>query len=291
MGEEVLTAVEWPNLFIVGVARGATSSLARCLGQHRDIYMSPLKEPYYFSSSYMCHRPFPKDEDAYLGLFAGAGPAKWRGEASTAYFWDEESATRIKSARPDARILISLRDPVERAYSGYWHAVRLAGESRSFLDVVRAELRSDPQHTEGKEPPGHVGAGFYVEGLERYSTLFGDSVHVLFFEDFAADPRGQLRETLEFLEVDGREADRIDIAAQNASLAPRNAVLRRLLGLAAVRRLGRAAVPRALQPRLERIVRGGQIPEMDADARQLLEGVYAPERERLERLLGRALPW
>jgi hypothetical protein len=284
---------QWPNLFVVGVARGGTSSLAYYLGQHPDIYMSSVKEPYFFSRAYMRHLHFPKNEDAYLDLFEEAESARWRGEASSAYFWDEESGPWIKRASPEARIVISLRDPVARAYSGYWHAVRLAGEGRPFLEVIRSELDAAPEDERGPgvHAPGHVGAGHYADGVERYVRLFGDNLHILFFDELVADPRNEVRKIFDFLDIDAGVADEIEVGARNASVAPRNSVTRRLLGFRAVRAFGRAVVPQALHPRVESVFRKGRVPELEAEARELLEVTYSADQERLEALLGRQPPW
>ena len=105
----------WPNLFVVGAAKAGTTSLWRYLDQHPAIYMSPVKEPHYFSSFTPGLFPAVKDEGEYLRLFRDAGDAPLRGEASASYLWDAETPRRHPSRSPDAKIVISLRDPVERA--------------------------------------------------------------------------------------------------------------------------------------------------------------------------------
>lgn len=280
--------MKWPNLFVVGVARGGTSSLWDYLHQHPDVWMSRLKEPYFFSVAQMRYHPFPKDERAYLSLFSDAGDATWRGEASTAYFWDETSPHKIRNASPDARVVISLRDPVARAYSGYWHAVRYAGERRTFLDVVHAELEAS--HQPG-QPPGHVAAGRYAAGLERYMTLFEGQLYTLFFENLVRHPRDEMRKLFRFLETDVAVADRLEVVRRNASRAPRSPSLERLLTAGRIRRIGRTVVPARVRESIESLAWAGGVPPLQQEARQLLEQVYRPERPRLERLLGRPLPW
>lgn len=252
--------------------------------------MAPLKEPYFFTTREMRHHRFPKATDAYLGLFAQAGNVRWLGEASTAYFWDEESPGKIQSVSPDARIVISLRDPVARAYSGYWHAVRFAGETRSFVDVVREESASI-NHVTRDEVPGYVAAGLYVAGLERYLSRFFDHVLVIFFEDLVADPRTEIRRIFRFLDIDSGIADSLQLTQRNASASPRNVIFKRLLAEGQIRALARKIVPSRLQPSLSSIAWDSNISDMDPEARKLLLDVYAGQRPRLEALLGRSLPW
>ena len=84
----------WPNLFVVGAAKAGTTSLWRYLDQHPAIYMSPVKEPHYFSSFTPGLFPAVKDEGEYLELFRDAGDAPLRGEASASYLWDVEDPRR-----------------------------------------------------------------------------------------------------------------------------------------------------------------------------------------------------
>jgi len=291
-----LNAARWPNLFVVGVARAGTSSLWDYLRQHPDVYMSSLKEPYFFSRIQMRHRPFPKDEDAYLALFAPGQAAHWRGEASTAYFWDEGSPHTIKSVSPDARIVISLRDPVARAYSGYWHAVQFAGERRSFREAIRAEIDSGRELSNGQPAtypgaPSYVAAGRYAAALERYMSVFGDHLHVLFFEELVGDPRGEMRKIFHFLEVDPDFADYLMLTRRNASVAPRNTVLSIVLAHETVQAVGRKLVPPRVQPRLKSLAWRSGVPEMEPATREFLEKLYEDERPRLEAMLGRSLTW
>src|SRR5918999_4531871 len=118
-----MAAGPWPNLFVVGAARAATTSLWRYLDEHHDIWMALVKEPNFFSGVPAVLAPTVHDEASYLRLFAPGAACKLRGEASTSYLWHEGVPAAIKRASPEARIVISLRDPVERAYSAYWLAV------------------------------------------------------------------------------------------------------------------------------------------------------------------------
>jgi hypothetical protein len=280
----------WPNLFIVGAGRAGTTSLARYIGGHRDIFMSPVKEPHFFSRA----RPGPtvvKDEASYLRLFAGASEQMWRGEASVSYFWDDRSPPAIKEKSPDARIVIALREPVERAFSSYWRAVRY-GETRSFLEAVEAEMKTPPRRNGEVAHPGYVDPGFYADRVAVYSRTFPGNVIVLFFEELVGDTRGQVRRVFQFLEVDPGFADRFSVDVHNSALVPRNDLARRVLLSRRTRALASAVVPRSLRRRVDRLVLGpGAKPEIEPEARRLLEGAYASDKERLELLLGRRAPW
>jgi len=112
---------KWPNFFIVGVPRAATTSLDDLLKRSEGVFMPSHKEPHYFSSieSSILYPPPIRDKKKYLALFKKAPEGALIGESSTSYSWDPTSAKSIHQIVPEAKIIISLRDPVERAYSHY----------------------------------------------------------------------------------------------------------------------------------------------------------------------------
>src|SRR2546423_2056748 len=127
-----------PNFFICGAAHAATTSLWHYLRQHPDIYMPPTieqKEPAYFCDIYGTN-----DSDFYLSLFADADGRKRVGEASTAYLTWPASAAKIRATVPEAKIIISLRNPVERAWSLYkWMRAHDYEKIPTFAEALEAE--------------------------------------------------------------------------------------------------------------------------------------------------------
>src|SRR5512133_3335666 len=275
---------EWPNLFLVGVVKGGTTSLAAYLDQHPDIFMSLVKEPHFFTDA--APRGSVKDERAYLKLFAAARE-RVRGEASASYFTDSASPAAIKDANPEAKILVILRDPVERAYSHYLDNLQHGSESRSFAEAIEAELAGE--RPAGTEP--YVSRGFYVEPLDRYLEYFGESVHVVFLEDMAGDPASELREIFEFLEVDPDIADWVRSERRNTYALARRSTSR-LVGSPRARRAGQFLVPRRLRPTVERLLfKRADKPAVDEEVRGILAEVYRIDRGPLEQRVGRPLPW
>ncbi len=89
--------------------------------------------------------------------------------------------------------MIALRDPVERAYSSYWHDVKFGIESRPFAEVVDEQI-DDSRVPVGADPEKkHVYLGFYSQHVARFLDVFGDAVRVGFLEDLHADPRARRR--------------------------------------------------------------------------------------------------
>lgn len=289
-----MTAGVWPNLFLVGAAKAGTTSVYDELARHPAIYMSPMKEPHFFSRiqpspARAAFFPHVSDQDDYLALFDGAAGERLIGEASTSYLWDTEAAERIRRVAPEASILIMLRDPVERAHSQYWNDVREGIETRSFPEALTEERRSGPGAWGVTSL--YLDCGRYADQVARYLDRFGDRVLVSFFEGFVADQAGTVAEIHEFLGVERAEVDAPETRRNPASL-PRNVLSGRMLGSGTLRRLARATVPRSLRARGRGVLlKEVSPPPMDPGARALLVEVFRPEVDRLAEVLGRRPPW
>jgi sulfotransferase family protein len=273
----------WPNLFIVGAVKSGTTSLHRYLEQHPQIYMSSVKEPYFFSVTPPGHQVF--DESSYLALFADASVETIRGESSPLYLWDASTPQRIRRVSPNAKIVIMLRDPVERAFSHYLMDVEQGGQTRSFLEAIQLEL-DRPFHL-------YVELGRYCHQVSRYLELF-DDVLVLFSEEFFADARVQVNEVFRFLGVAGEHAHSVDLSVHNAYEGTVN-----VLGKAAqqvyrgdvIRAVARRLVPGSARAYVWRSFLRQKKPGIDAEAERLLNHTYRHETNCLRKLLGREVPW
>jgi hypothetical protein len=277
-----MEGTRWPNLFIVGAPKAGTTALWRYLGEHPDVFMSPMKEPRFFAKG----QPFRSidDERAYLELFSGAGGERYRGEASANYLMAEHVPDAILRVSPEARIVISLRDPVDLAHAAHLAAILNGFEKRPLSEAVRAELA-------GMAPDHPRYLWDYPAALGRYLDSFGKRVFVFFFEDFAADTRGVFRELLEWLDLDAGFADRFTPVRHNQFAAPRGRILRRLLTSRGARRAARAVVPYRLRdPIYDRLVRTAPKPEPEPEAIRLLERFYTEQVFALPVMLGRPLP-
>lgn len=255
--------------------------------------MSPMKEPHFFSriqpgARWEAFFPHVTDEDEYLALFGGAADEPVVGEASTSYLWDQETAERIARAVPQAKILILLRDPLDRAYSHYRNDVREGMERRTFLEALEAEQR------EGAGGWGasslYIDCGRYAGQVARYLDRFEGRVKVLFFEDFVGAQAATIAGVHEFLGVQpasGEPGERMNPGSQ-----PRNRLSGAVLASGRLRALVRSTVPRGARARLRSaLLRQAQAPPMEPAAWKLLAEAYRPEITPLERLLGRPVPW
>jgi hypothetical protein len=291
-------ATVWPNFFIVGAAKAGTSSLYAYLRQHPQVYMSAVKEPHYFSqiepSDGQHYRMRTMtDRESYLKLFRKTNGALAVGEASPSYLWDERAPHRIRERVPEARIIILLRDPIERAHSHYLMNVRENTQPLPFYEALR-EDQSKPNKS-WTTANLYIELGQYASQVERYLGLFGpERVLVLMFEDLKRDPATLVRRSARFLGVDDEPvADmELGIGPYNAYALPRGGLVRGLYRSHWIRNLARYTVPQWLRWKLrdQVLMRPAEKPAMDARALEALRGVYASDVEKLEGLLGRPLP-
>jgi hypothetical protein len=222
--ESVLRASQGriPDFFIVGHPKSGTTALHQMLGRHPQIYMSKVKEPYYFA----CDNPHPEKPgrrwttldqtgthsqtlDQYLSLFAEATPDQRAGEASTHYLWWPTAPGRIAEVQPDARIIAILREPASFLRSLHLQFVQSRHETEKDL---RTAVALEPARREGREIPPHSvwprcllysDHVQYVEQLRRYYALFPpEQILVLIYDDFRTDNEGTVRKVLRFLDVD-----------------------------------------------------------------------------------------
>ncbi len=289
----------FPNFFIVGTAKAGTTSLYHYLSQHPDIYMSPVKEPHYFSQvtpvpelGFVYAYKSVRDEASYRKLFRAAGSKKIVGEASTSYLWDEQTPARIKASVPEAKIIIMLREPAARAYSHYLNDVREGVERRPFLRALTEDYEQ-PRKGWGISHL-YVELGLYAGQVRRYLAAFAEeNVLVLFFEEFCADTKPVLRRVWDFLNLaappDSREEYYV---THNAYAAPRSRVSQAIMGTPALRTLGRL-LPKPLREfgRDRLLLRREKKPAFEPAARDFLRDIYAPDRARLAVMMKRQLPW
>lgn len=297
-----------PNFFIIGAQKSGTTSLCNYLKQHPQVYMSPVKEPFFFNHKLNSEGEVVKDEfrspigrpplkslnlEEYRTLFGGANGEKAIGEASPLYIHAPGTAERIKRYVPEAKVIAILRNPADRAYSSFLHAIRNGVEPLN--DFARA-LREEEDRIRNNWPFAfHYRArGVYHAQLKPYYELFGrERVGVWLYEDLRADPVSVTKSVFRFLEVD--DAFTPDTSSKhNPAGVPKNDITRAMMN--AMHRAGsafRRTVPPTsnlyplaarMRERFQRRILA-KPPAIDPEIRQeLIEG-YREEILRLQDLL------
>ena len=206
-----------PNFFIVGAAKAGTTSLWMYLKQHPEIYMPPTletKEP-----SFFCHLYGYKDFDAYLSLFANAKGKKAIGEASHAYMTSPESAAWIHKVYPQAKIIIVLRNPIERAYSLYNWMIREGYEwiypfEKALIAEEERYISENFKHHNIQYYHNYLYfySGLYKEQIKRYLEVFKkEQINIILFDDLKNDPITITQQIYRFIGVDNTFIPKIEV--------------------------------------------------------------------------------
>lgn len=270
-----MTAGRLPEFVIIGAAKSATTWLGNRLRARGDLFL-PLQEPHFFS------REYERGADWYRDWFKDAQPHQRLGEKSADYLHDPAVPERLHALLPDAKLVVQLRDPVERAYSDYCMFFRrgtVGGDIRRHLDPER---------------PGEfarfVADGFYHAQLSRFLAFYPPrQIKVVLYEDIKRDPERVAADVEEFLDLPALAAPPAQEARANVKSAPTLPLpLRRALAPAKdlVAPLRHHGWFRALHARLAREIRYPPLPD---DLRDALRAHYAPDVASLGALLGRDL--
>ena len=214
-----LTNYMRPDFIGLGSGRSGTNWLSACLFEHPEVCV-PTGEVHFFSRE----RNWSKGFVWYEDIFAGCAVDKKKGELSASYFADPQTPERIYNRYPGIKLIVSLRNPVERAFSNYVNelSVGLIDKKLSFLEAV-------------KERPEYINAGRHATNLKRYLRIFPrEQILIIIFDDIAGKPREIIGRVFEFIGVDKNFVPAVATEKVNRALNPRfiwlNRIFARLSG-------------------------------------------------------------
>jgi Sulfotransferase domain len=196
-----------PDFLIIGAQKCGTTSLYVYLTQHPQILPATQKELHFFDLNYA------QGIDWYLAQFSAKTDEKitLTGESSPYYIFHPCVPQRVHQLFPDTKLIVLLRNPVERTWSHYHHEVRWGFETLDFEAAIDSEaerlngelekLRADPNYYSfNHQHYTYLSRGIYVDQLQAWMELFPrNQFLILNSEDFYANPAATLTQTLEFL--------------------------------------------------------------------------------------------
>lgn len=223
--------MEKPNLFIVGSAKCGTTTLYAYLKKSEDVFFPVQKEPNFFliknglkkfngPNDQLFFKYNPKTLVEYQKLYQDAGNRKVVVDASTLYLNSSEAAREIFNYNRNAKIIIILRNPVNRAYSHYLHHQREGTETKgTFEEAIQEELNG--KRDDWAPLRRHFYMGDYLQQLSVYYEVFPTAnIKVYKFEDFIKAPNTYLSDVSKFLNIEDIFED-FDIKKHNASGLPK----------------------------------------------------------------------
>ncbi len=274
----------------IGAARSGTTWLADCLRRHPDICLSEPKEIRYFNrlpiqisaNQDVINNNHTKPLSWYLNHFRHCKEHQILGEFSPIYFVDQAAPGSIKHHFPDIKLILCLRNPIDRAYSHYWlHRGSSLIRDMTFEEAIQKERI-------------YIEMGLYTRQLKRYLEHFTkDRILILLSDDMKMQPESELKKVLSFLNV-STDIDS-DVLKGNAN-APARVKSRRIKtflysGSRALIDLKLSYVLHIMRKtgmhRLFTELNAAPIhyPEMKAQTREYLYNVFRDDIEELEVLL------
>lgn len=222
-----------PDFFIVGAAKAGTTALQQILDDHPDVYMSPLKEPNFFYDDValkdlrkellqklttenaekwildgmkgMLWTAYLRDEKIYKKIFENATD-NICGEASVSYLYSKNAAKNIFSYNPNAKIIIILRNPVERAWSHFNMEKRMGLLQDSFINEFNKH--KNEAHPIWGIDSIFLSGGFYYNQVKRFLEVFPkEQVFICLYDDFKKNPNKTIHDALKFIGINNSEAE------------------------------------------------------------------------------------
>jgi hypothetical protein len=283
-----------PNFFIVGGAKCATSNISYYLNDHHDIFIPELNEPYYY-----CKFDVPKnferesmitDKKKYLNLFEKATYHKAIGEATPVYLQCPNAAKKIKEDFPDSKIIISIRNPIDKAHSTYFSYKFMNLDKRTFSEKI--DIYEKKSLDNEFDLFNFIEDGFFSKHIQRFQKIFPPKqIKIILFEDYIKNIPTHINSILNFLEI--KETIPLVIKPKNSFRIPKNQLAKYLLNNKTFRDFSTKLIPTLTRDKIGEkfFVKQSSKPSMSVEDRERLKKIFLNEYTNLKNLLGIELPW
>ncbi len=189
---ENLLGIE-PDFIGIGAPKAGTTWIFENLRQHPQIFVTPVKETNFFHYNDMYERI-----DEYKKHFTGSDRFDVKGEISVRYLASPRAAERIHKHVPDVKLFVSLRNPIDQAYSHYWHLKRqnFHQPETNKVDISFEQALKDFEDL-------LLESSYYFENLcEWYKYFEPDQIHLILFDDIVSNPHFVVKKLYDYLDVD-----------------------------------------------------------------------------------------
>lgn len=294
-----------PNFLIVGAAKCGTSSLHNYLNQHSEVFMptynkegKKVKEPRFLIKDLVQHRLHYGvwTWEEYQALFEDVQQEKAIGESTVLYLYYHQSAIpNIKKyLGEDVKIIIMLRNPVDRAYSAYQHVSRGFKENLSFAESLAIEhgrMEREPNLT---SMVMYQEMGLYYNMVKAYQENFKE-VKVILYEDFTNNTEQVLKETFAFLGIN--TAENVDFETKHNVGGKRwknNTIKKVFRKDSAIKAMIKGLIPKKLRKKVRQdlvSVSTEKVTPMDAEIRKKLNAFFKEDVQKLSQLINRDLTY
>ena len=275
------------DFFIVGAPKSGTTSLYHYLNQHQDICMSLIKEPNYFSSEelndqglYYKAKVISKLE-SYHKIFIQEKDHQLLGEASVSYLFYQNVPLKIYKYNPTAKIIILLRNPIERAHSHYLMDYRL-GHTKISLDAI---LNDSSVKDHALLYQQYIELGFYYNQVKRYVDVFGhDNVCVMLYDQLKENNEELTNNIIRFLNVDLNHGINFK-NPYNRSKSSTNKIIQKLYSLTFIRKSVSFLFPNSIISYINKIFFNNKENSLSTRLEDKLYNLYSEDILLLEKML------
>ena len=278
------------DFFIVGAPKSGTTSLYHYLSEHPQVEMSSQKEPDYFSDKAIHEQGmyYAKNRvdtlDKYESLFVQKESVVY-GEASVSYLFYENVAEDIKKYNPNAKIIIMLRNPIERAFSHYLMDYRLGLISDSFENIIAKKSKHKNAHLFYQQ---YIEVSKYATQIQRYLDFFEkESILFIDYEDFKKNVSKTVGKVYDFLNISAEFAADIN-TKYNTFTMPKNKGIRFIYSFVFLRKILTFLFPIYLVKNFRVLLfKTDKKPELLKETRSQLRIIFNDDIKKLEEVLAK----
>ena len=279
------------DFFIVGAPKAGTTSLYHYLNEHPQVEMSSQKEPDYFSDAAIQEQGmyYGKNridtEEKYNTLFNTQKKDVIFGEGSVSYLFYPNVAQDIKAYNPIAKIIIMLRNPIDRAFSHYLMDYRLGLVSDSFEDIINKKSKHKNAHLFYQQ---YIKVGEYAVQLKRYFDIFDkENILLIDYEDFKSDVTGTVNSVYSFLNVSAEFSADVN-KKHNTFTMPKNKLIRFMYSFVVIRNILSFIFPKNMVKAVRLILfRKNKKPKLLEETRNQLKHYFSNDVRLLESIIGK----
>ena len=273
-----------PNFFIVGTPKSGTTSLFHYLQEHPEVFLPELKEPHFFSCPEVKNTYYKTkivdSKEEYLDLYQETESFKAVGDLSSSYLFNKESPKRIHQFNPHAKIIIVLRNPVDRALSHYLMDVNLGYINVPLLEVINNKDTFKQHYQE------YIELGFYEQQIRAYIKQFPDSqIKVVLSDTLYANTAETLKDIYSFINVSTTFITDFE-TVHNSYTVPRFKALKSLVQSDGLKKM----IPSGLKSGLKSLIykTNAEKPKLEVE-KNLLREIYKKSIVETETLINQDL--
>ena len=300
-----------PDIFLIGAAKAGTTTISDWMAMNPKIALARIKESNYFSkeidpsnfskafssispsipSKYwegdkleFRHQGFIKDSQSYARIFEHSQEGQKLADCSTSYFWSKKAPDLIKKSSPNAKVLLILRNPVDRAWSHYRMARKYGLTQAGFLKELEKDFLSESVWGRSQN---FYHLSCYSESLQRWMKNFDKSqLKIEIYESFFDDPQENWDRVCDFFGVEANSISELD--KKHESQDPRSPKIQKIIFKMNLKSI-RLWVPEKLYFYLKNLLFYKKPEVLNSETRNKAMKYFTNDIDRLETLMGRSL--